>query len=298
MTVLPASRGLVKSGFGRVVRHLPLPKRLRASTPHLLFFGSIALVVLTPLAFAVITGAREAGAYARNPVWPLGQLSLTNFLAVWDEYPLLEWFANSLLLSLGSSIMAIAVSAFAAFGFVTGGFRGHRLLFGGIVALMVVPSVTLIVPLFRLNVQLGLQDTYFAAFLIYSALLVPFSVYLLTRTFETVPHELREAAHMDGARPLKVFVWLYLPLARSAIVVLLIINAVWVWNDLLIALVFLDEEHRTIMAGLAVLNGGMNRLNVPLIFAALVTASIPIVAAYLGGQSLLARGFIQSGVKG
>ena len=254
--------------------------------------------MLAPLAFAVVTGAREATSYARDPVWPLGRLSLVNYLAVWEEYPLLRWFANSLLLSLGSAVLAVVVGGLAAFGLVAGNFQGRRLLFIGIVSLMVVPSVTLIVPLFQLSIQLGWQGTYNSALLIYSALLVPFSVYLLTRAFETVPHELREAMHMDGAPHFRMLVALYVPLSRSAIVVLLIINAVWVWNDLLIALVFLDEKHRTVMAGLAVLNGGVNRLNVPLIFAALVTASLPIIAVYLSGQSLLARGFFQSGSKG
>ena len=263
-----------------------------------MFFGAVTVLVLAPLAFAVVTGAREAGDYARGPVWPLGGLTLGNYLMVWEEYPLLLWFGNSLVLSLGSAVMAISVSALAAFALVTGRFSGRRLLFVGIVSLMIVPSVTLIVPLFQLSVHIGWQGTYYSALPIYGALLVPFSVYLLTRAFEAVPRELREAAHMDGARPFRIFVWLYLPLARSAIVVLLIVNAVWVWNDLLIALVFLDEDHRTVMAGLAVLNGGVNRLNVPLIFAALVTASLPIVAVYLGGQSLLTRGFVQSGVKG
>ena len=272
--------------------------RLRAFLPHLLFYGCITLLVLAPLAFAVVTGAREATSYARDPVWPLGRLSLENFLTVWEEYPLLRWFANSLVLSLGSAVLAIIVGGLAAFGFVAGNFHGRRLLFIGIVSLMIVPSVTLIVPLFQLSIQLGWQGTYNSALLIYSALLVPFSVYLLTRAFETVPHELREAMHIDGAPHFKMLVGLYVPLSRSAIIVLLIINAVWVWNDLLIALVFLDEKHRTIMAGLAVLNGGVNRLNVPLIFAALVTASLPIIALYLGGQSLLARGFFQSGSKG
>ena len=272
--------------------------RYRAFLPHLLFYGCITLLLLAPLAFAVFTGAREAASYARDPVWPLGRLSLENFLAVWQEYPLPRWFANSLVLSLGSAGLAIVTGGLAAFAFVTGNFHGRRLLFIGIVSLMIVPSVTLIVPLFQLSIQLGWQGTYNSALLIYSALLVPFSIYLLTRAFETVPHELRESMHLDGASHFRILVRLYLPLSRSAIIVLLVINAVWVWNDLLIALVFLDEQHRTVMAGLAVLNGGVNRLNVPLIFAALVTASLPIIAVYLGGQSLLARGFFQSGVKG
>ena len=178
--------------------------RLRTFLPHLLFYGCITLLVLAPLAFAVVTGAREATSYARDPVWPLGRLSLENFLTVWEEYPLLRWFANSLVLSLGSAVLAIVVGGLAAFGFVTGNFHGRRLLFIGIVSLMIVPSVTLIVPLFQLSVQLGWQGTYNSALLIYSALLVPFSVYLLTRAFETVPHELREAMHIDGAPHFKV----------------------------------------------------------------------------------------------
>jgi ABC-type glycerol-3-phosphate transport system permease component len=265
---------------------------------HWVFGGLVAFAVVAPLGFAAYTGLRTGAAYNRDPVWPPGELSLDNFRRVWDDPALTRWFGNSLLLSLGSALISLAVSAMAAFGFALGRLPGKALIFNAVVGLMIVPLVVLVVPLFRLDIKLGLQDSYLPSLVIYAAVLTPFSTYVLTRVFENVPTELREAGSMDGATPGAIFRYIFLPLARPALVILAIVNAVWVWNEILVALVFLDDEHRTIMAGLATLAGGAARLDVPFVFAALVTASLPIVVLYLAAQGFLARGFSQSGIKG
>jgi ABC-type glycerol-3-phosphate transport system permease component len=265
---------------------------------HWLFGGLVVLVVGAPLAFAVYTGLRTGASYNRNPVWPPGDISFDNFGRVWDDPELPRWYANTLVLSLGSALLALVVSTTAAFAFVIGTLPGKTLLFNGVVGLMIVPLVVLVIPLFRLDIKLGLQSSYLPALVIYAAVLTPFSTYVLTRAFEGVPVELREAASMDGSAPTAALWHVFMPVARPALIVLAVVNAVWVWNEILVALVFLDDQHRTIMAGLTVLAGGAARLDVPFVFASLVTASLPIVLLYLVGQGFLVRGFSQSGIKG
>jgi raffinose/stachyose/melibiose transport system permease protein len=120
-------------------------------------------------------------------------------------------------------------------------FRGRDVFFSLNVALMVVPPVVMLIPLFVLFVDLGLVSTYQGTILIYAGLTIPFSIFLLTNFFRAIPRELIESALTDGATNLRVLVQIILPLSAPALVTLVVVNALWVWNELLIALVFLPR---------------------------------------------------------
>ena len=121
---------------------------------------------------------------------------------------------------------------------------------------MVIPPAVLILPLFLGIQPLGLTNTYQGVVLIYTGMLVPFSVYMLSSFFRTLPAELFEAARIDGASTLRILRSIVVPLSGPGFVTLIVVNAMWVWNELLIALVFLqDDQKRTLMAGLTTLRG-------------------------------------------
>ena len=149
---------------------------------------------------------------------------------------------------------------------------------------MVVPPVVLLVPLFVFGVHIGWISTFRLVILIYVGLMLPFSVYLLANFFRTIPRSLIEAATIDGASSWDVFRQIVLPLSAAPIVTLAVVNLLWVWNELLIALVFLqDDSKKTLMVGIT---GFQSRysLNVPVIMSGLMLATLPIVALYLFGQ--------------
>jgi ABC-type glycerol-3-phosphate transport system permease component len=163
---------------------------------------------------------------------------------------------------------------------------------------MVVPPVVLLVPLFVFGVKLGWISTFRLVILIYVGLMLPFSIYMLTNFFRTIPRSLIEAAVCDGASSWSVFRRIVLPLSAAPLVTLAIVNLLWVWNELLIALVFLqDDSKKTLMVGIT---GFQSRysLDVPAIMAGLTLATLPIVTLYVFGQRFFVRGLVSGAVKG
>jgi ABC-type glycerol-3-phosphate transport system permease component len=162
---------------------------------------------------------------------------------------------------------------------------------------MVIPPVVMIVPLFVSMVRWQLINTYQGTILIYTGLLLPFSIYLMTNFFQTIPHEIVEAARMDGCSTLGVFWRILLPLSAPALVTLVVVNALWVWNELLIALVFMQkDELKTLMVGISALRS-RNYVDIPATMAGLTIATIPIVVVYMLGQRYFIRGMVSGAVK-
>src|SRR5262249_31950955 len=146
--------------------------------------------------------------------------------------------------------------------------------------------------------DLRLIDTYPGIILIYAGLTLPFSVYFLTNFFRSVPTELIEAAVADGASDLAVLLRVGLPLSPPALAARSGTSAPWVWNELLIALVFLpSDELKTLMVGITVFRSRYN-LDVPVTMAGMLLASAPMVALYLLGQRYFIRGLTAGAVKG
>ena len=164
-------------------------------------------------------------------------------------------------------------------------------------SLMAVPPVVMIVPLFLLYAQLRLICTFAGAIIIYAGLITPFSVYLLTTFFRTVQKELYEAARMDGAGSFLILWKIVLPLSLPALVTLPVVNSLYVWNDLLIAIIFLqDDAKRTLMAGISVFQGHDNN-QVALTMAGMVIAGAPMFILYLAFQKHFIRGMMAGAIK-
>jgi ABC-type glycerol-3-phosphate transport system permease component len=216
--------------------------------------------------------------------------------ALADQFP--RWFANSAMLTTSSVAATLALAALAGWGFTRWDFRGRDTLLGVLVSLMVVPPVVLLVPLFVFGVKLGWISTFRLVILIYVGLMLPFSVYMLANFFRTIPRSLIEAAVCDGASSWNVFRRIVLPLSAAPLVTLAIVNMLWVWNELLIALVFLqDDSKKTLMVGIT---GFQSRysLDVPVIMSGLTLATLPIVTLYVFGQRYFVRGLVSGAVKG
>ena len=176
-------------------------------------------------------------------------------------------------------------------------FAGKDTLFAASTSLMAVPPVVMIVPLFVLYTQLDLISTFHGAILIYAGLITPFSVYLLTTFFRTLPRELFESARIDGARDFGILWRIVVPLSLPALLTLVVVNSLFVWNDLLIAIIFLqDDSSRTLMAGLSVFQGRYNN-QIPLTMAGMVIASAPMVMLYIAFQRYFVRGLMAGTLK-
>ncbi len=255
------------------------------------------LIVLFPIYFMLVSSFKTQAEYSANK-WGLPHsLNLDNFntALAGNKFPLR--FANSGILTVGSVVISMVIACLAAFAFARMKFPGKRLLFNLILSLMVIPPVVMIVPLFVSMVRWQLVNTYQGTILIYSGLLLPFSIYLMTNFFQTIPHEIIEAARMDGCSTLDVFWRIMLPLSGPAVVTLVVVNALWVWNELLIALVFMQKDDlKTLMVGISALRS-RNYVNIPATMAGLTIATIPIVVVYMLGQRYFIRGMVSGAVK-
>ena len=176
-------------------------------------------------------------------------------------------------------------------------FAGRSLLFSTSTSLMAIPPVVMIVPLFVLYTQLDLISTYEGAILIYAGLITPFSVYLLTSFFRTLPKEIFESARIDGAGDFLILLKIVIPLSLPALLTLVVVNALYVWNDLLIAIIFLqDDSKRTLMAGISVFQGRYGD-QIPLTMAGMVFASAPMVILYITFQKHYIQGLMAGSIK-
>ena len=274
-----------------------MSKRLVGSLPKHAVLVAATMVALFPVYVMISAAFKTQAGFLAHPWAPISDPTLDGFrTALGDQFP--RWLGNTVVLSFGAVAVTLVVASLAAWGFAHWSFRGRDIVLGILVALMVVPPVVLLVPLFVFGVRIGQISTFRLVILIYVGLMLPFSVYMLTNFFRTIPASMMEAALIDGASSWRVFRSIVLPLSAAPLVTLAVVNLLWVWNELLIALVFLqDDSKKTLMVGIT---GFQSRysLNVPVIMAGLTLATLPIVAVYIFGQRFFVRGLVAGAVKG
>jgi len=255
------------------------------------------LMSLFPVYFMAVSAFKTKGDYIANK-WglPLAPI-LDNFATAFSGEKFFIRFVNSSILTVGAVGVSLIIACLAAYAFARMEFPGKRTLFNVLLSLMVVPPVVMLVPLFVSMVRLKMVNTYQGTTLIYVGLLLPFSVYLMTNFFRTVPREIMDAARIDGASNLGVFWRIMIPLSAPAVITLIVVNALWVWNELLIALVFMQkDELKTLMVGITALRS-KNYVDIPATMAGLLIATIPIVVLYVFGQKYFIRGLASGAVK-
>jgi ABC-type glycerol-3-phosphate transport system permease component len=273
-----------------------LVRRLGASIRHLLLL-LLCIAALAP-GYLMVTGAFKSQQDFLQHPWSLPtHLNTSSFRAAFGD-SLTRWLMNSMFVTIISVAITITIAAMAAWGLVHWKFPGRELVLGITVSLMVVPPVVLLIPLFQFGAQLGWISTFRIVILIYVGLMLPFSVYLLTNFFRAIPPSLFEAAAIDGATPGLMFRKIVLPLSGPPIATLAVVNLLWAWNELLLALVFLQSDtKKTLMVGIT---GFQSRysLDIPTVMAGMSIATLPLVAAYIFGQRYFIQGLTAGGVKG
>ncbi|MFI6539767.1 carbohydrate ABC transporter permease [Nonomuraea sp. NPDC050547] len=165
-----------------------------------------------------------------------------NYLYAWNQAEFGHAFLVTVVLVAAAALSIVLVSAPAAYALSRFGVRGSGALTGFLAIGMGVPMQTVIIPLFVGLARVGLTNSLFGLYLLYVALSVPFTVFLLTGFFRNLPEETEEAAALDGATPLRTFVSITLPMARGGLITALILNAIGLWNETLLAIVFIQEN--------------------------------------------------------
>ena len=264
---------------------------------HVVLLGA-TLLILLPGYFMIVTALKSLPNYAADKFGFPDPLFFGNFVTAMRGGRFLLWFMNSIIMSVGAVVISTTASALAAFAFARMRFPIRNTLLSIVTSLMVVPPVVMLVPLFLLLSRLNMTSTYWGATFVYAGLITPFSVYLLTNFFKTIPHEVLESALIDGASPMDILRKILLPLSGPALVALIVVNATWVWNDLLVALVLLPNDRlRTLMVGVTVFGQRYNS-DVPVAMAGMLMASAPMILLYIFGQRYFIRGMVAGAIKG
>ena len=276
----------------------PLARRaIAAASRHglLLAFSTLALL---PVYFMVVNAFKTKPEYTGNRIGPPQHPSLASLLDAIGGGDLYVWLLNSCLVTVASVGLSTALAALAAYPLSLMRWRFGPTILALLIVLLVVPPIVLVVPLFELVADLRQLNTFHTIIAIYTGIMMPFSTFLLASFFSTISRPLIEAARLDGASVWRVFWEIVLPLSVPALMTVVIVQSLWVWNEVLVAVIFLqDQGLRTLMVGLTLFNSRY-RHDVPIVMAGMMIAAVPMVLLYLVGQRFFIRGLTAGGVKG
>ena len=220
---------------------------LLTKTPLHIFLIGVALFWLTPTFGLLITSFRSATDIGETGWWTVfsepRQLTLEPYKSILQDEGLVQALLNTLYITVPTTVLLVLVAALAAYAFAWIDFHGREVLFLIVIGLLVVPLQMALIPLSRLFGEIGLFGTVWAAILFHIAFGLPFAVFLLRNFFIGLPHELLEAARIDGASEWQIFSRIVLPLGMPAIAALAIFQFLWTWNDLLVGLIFTSGEN-------------------------------------------------------
>lgn len=276
--------------------------RLRRAPLHGVVIG-LCVLWLVPTVGLLISSFRPPRLVTMSGWWtalvPPFQFTLQNYRDVLGAYNMGRSFVNSLLIAVPATIIPVMVAAYAAYAFAWMRFRGRELLFAIVVGSLVIPLQMTLIPVLRLFTALGLVGTFPAVWLAHTGYGLPFAVYLLRNFLGALPKDLLESAAIDGASPLTVFFRLILPLAVPAIASLVIFQFLWVWNDLLVALIYVGGTPSVAPMTVTVSNlvNSLGQNWQLLTAAAFVSMALPMLV-FLGLQQYFVRGILAGAVKG
>ena len=226
------------------------------------------------------------------------QYHLGNYIDVVNAQGMGQSFLNSLTISIPATIIPIAIACFAAYAFAWMNFPGRQALFILVVCLLVVPLQTTLIPVLRVYRDLGLSNSFLGIWLAHTGYGLPLGIYLLRNYIGALPSDLIEAAQVDGASHLKIFTKLVVPLSMPAIASFAVFQFLWVWNDLLIALVYLGgtQDVAPVTLQLTNLVGSRGQDWHLLTAGAFISMTVPLMV-FFGLQRYFVRGILAGSVK-
>lgn len=246
----------------------------------------------------MIFGSLKSDSDLFNNIWgPPRAIVWQNYVDAWRIAELGARIGNSIILTVISLVLLIAVSSIAAYALARLRFPGREVIFLLILASMMIPPEVTVIPLFIVVRDIGILNSRFGLVMVYAGTSMAFSIFLLRGFFMSIPQELEDAALVDGANRLRVFVYIVLPLARPGLATVAIFQGMFIWNEFFLAFIFIRQtELQTIPLGLV---NFFNRYQADwtLYFAALTTVTIPVIALYVAMQRWFIEGLTAGAVK-
>ncbi|WP_440074041.1 carbohydrate ABC transporter permease [Streptosporangium sp. OZ121] len=258
----------------------------------------LALATIYPLVFTTNVAMKTRREYVLDRFSPTTSLQWDNIVTAWTSVGMARYFANSLIVVTISVILLLLLGSMAGFALSQLRFRGSKALFLGCLAALFIPFQVIMVPLARVMADSGLIDTYPGLILAYVAQFLPFTIFLMTSYYKTVPGEIIDAARIDGNTTYGVYRRVMLPIGTPALLSVGILNALFCWNDVLISLLMMPSaDHRTLMVGVTSLRGQYSD-DIPTFASGVLIAAVPVLMVYLFLQRQIADGVTAGSTKG
>jgi len=278
------------------------------SKVSLLVLSVLAIIWLLPTIGLLITSVRERTEAQRTGWWdvilnPLSQKwELGSYASVLSESDLGKSFISSLAVTIPATILPLLFAAYAAYGFTFLKFKGREFYFALIIGLLVVPLQGALVPVLKMFISftektgIEISGQYAAAWFVHSAFAMPLAIYILRNYMMTIPNTLIEAARVDGASNFTIFWRLVLPISVPALASFAIFQFLWVWNDYLIAFVFIGSERPVLTYTLLSLLGTYGEGWQQVAAGSFISLSIPLLV-FFSLQRYFIRGLTAGAVK-
>jgi raffinose/stachyose/melibiose transport system permease protein len=257
-----------------------------------------AAAAVYPLLFMLLSSFKTSVQYTTNPLaLPTSFSYFQNFVAMFNDFNLPGLLLNTITYILLAAALSLAVAIPASYALAKLRFPLRNLFFLLVLASMVIPTITFLIPDYILMSNLDLVDTVWSVVLLWATTSLPGSIFLLTSLMRGLPNEIIEATRVDGANYLQLMLNIVIPISAPGIITITIFNVTAWWNDLLIPLVFLQSDvNKTLTVAVATIVGRYNT-DYPLLLTGLLMASLPPIVIYIFLQGYIRRGLVIGAVK-
>ena len=285
--------------YAKIEKQARIRSRVRSTVVHILL-SLWAVIVLFPFYWMVLTSVKSYSAYNSEYIPKFFTLSptLQNYVDAFTAVPLGRYFTNTLVFTLITTLLMLAVITLAAFAFARLEFKGKRLAFTLLLSLMMIPNELVIITNFVTITDLGLRNTFTG--LILPSVTSVFYIYLLKENFAQIPDELYYAAKVDGTSDFKYLTKVMIPICSPTMVTIVILKVIECWNSYVWPRLITDDENYFLVSNgiQAIRESGFGRENIPAMMAAVVVISVPLIALFLIFRNKIMDGISRGGTKG
>jgi raffinose/stachyose/melibiose transport system permease protein len=267
-------------------------RKFSGSTRLLIFLAllSVALTTLYPLLYVAMTSARTLEDYVKNAYGLPKFFTIDSYRILIENYSLGTAAKNTLIVVGLSLVTALTFAAFAGFALAKYDFPGSKAINWSFIAVMLLPSQILIIPIYLLLSKFSLVGHLYGLMFVYIGTNIPFGVFFLKSTFSAVPDSILDAARIDGAGFFKSFFLIALPNAAAGITTLAVLQFLGMWNELLYAFLILPDQSQRLLTPALASIGGRYTTNQPLVAAALCITAVPTLILLAMSSKYLVRG--------
>lgn len=285
--------------YAKIEKQARIRSRVRSTVVHILL-SLWAVIVLFPFYWMVLTSVKSYSAYNSEYIPKFFTLSptLQNYVDAFTAVPLGRYFTNTLVFTLITTLLMLAVITLAAFAFTRLEFKGKRLAFTLLLSLMMIPNELVIITNFVTITDLGLRNTFTG--LILPSVTSVFYIYLLKENFAQIPDELYYAAKVDGTSDFKYLTRVMIPICSPTMITIVILKVIECWNSYVWPRLITDDENYFLVSNgiQAIRESGFGRENIPAMMAAVVVISVPLIALFLIFRNKIMDGVSRGGTKG